>query len=36
LVDAKIHEAYKKAGYNKENLIVYFKEEYGYDITKLG
>jgi glycosyltransferase involved in cell wall biosynthesis len=36
LVDAKIYEAYKKAGYNKENLIVYFKEEYGYDITKLG
>lgn len=36
LVDAKIYEAYKKAGHNKENLIVYFKEEYGYDITKLG
>jgi glycosyltransferase involved in cell wall biosynthesis len=36
LVDAKIYEACKKAGYNKENLILYFKEEYGYDITKLG
>jgi hypothetical protein len=36
LVDAKIYEAYKKAGHNKEDLIVYFKEEYGYDITKLG
>lgn len=36
LVDVKIYEAYKKAGHNKENLIVYFKEEYGYDITKLG
>jgi glycosyltransferase involved in cell wall biosynthesis len=36
LVDAKIYEAYKKAGRNRENLIVYFKEEYGYDITKLG
>uniref|UniRef100_UPI001B79E08C glycosyltransferase family 2 protein n=1 Tax=Flavobacterium sp. TaxID=239 RepID=UPI001B79E08C len=35
LVDAKIYEAYKKAGYNKENLILYFKEEYGYDVTKI-
>lgn len=36
LVDAKIYEAYKNAGRNKESLIVYFREEYGYDITKLG
>jgi glycosyltransferase involved in cell wall biosynthesis len=35
LVDAKIYEAYKKAGNNKENLILYFKEEYGYDVTKI-
>ncbi len=35
LVDAKIYEAYKKAGCNKENLILYFKEEYGYDVTKI-
>jgi glycosyltransferase involved in cell wall biosynthesis len=35
LVDAKIYEAYKKAGYNKERLILYFKEEYGYDVTKI-
>ncbi len=35
LVDAKIHEAYQKAGYNKENLILYFKSEYGYDVTKI-
>lgn len=35
LVDAKIYEAYKKAGYNKESLILYFKEEYGYDVTKI-
>lgn len=36
LVDAKIYEAYKKAGKNKENLILYFKQEYGYDVTKTG
>lgn len=36
LVDAKIYEAYKKAGRNKENLILYFKDEYGYDVTKIG
>jgi glycosyltransferase involved in cell wall biosynthesis len=35
LVDAKIYEAYKKAGNNKESLILYFKEEYGYDVTKI-
>lgn len=35
LVDAKIYEAYKKAGHNKESLILYFKEEYGYDVTKI-
>lgn len=35
LVDAKIFEAYKKAGHNKENLILYFKEEYGYNVTKI-
>ncbi len=35
LVDAKIYEAYKKAGHNKENLILYFKENYGYDVTKI-
>lgn len=36
LVDAKIYEAFYKAGKNKENLIKFFKEEYGYDITKVG
>lgn len=36
LVDAKIYEAYKKAGRNKQNLILFFKQEYGYDVTKLG
>jgi hypothetical protein len=36
LVDAKIYEAYKYAGKNKESLIKYFKEEYGYDVTKIG
>ncbi len=35
LVDAKIYEAYKKAGHNKESLILYFKEHYGYDVTKI-
>lgn len=35
LVDAKIFEAYKKAGRNKQSLILYFKEEYGYDVTKI-
>lgn len=35
LVDAKIYEAYKKAGHNKESLILYFKEVYGYDVTKI-
>lgn len=36
LVDAKIYEAYRAVGKNKENLIQYFKDEYGYDVTKLG
>lgn len=36
LVDAKIYEAYKKAGYNKESLIRYFKDQYGFDVTKVG
>lgn len=36
LVDVKIYEAYKIAGKNKSNLIQYFKEEYGYDVTKIG
>jgi glycosyltransferase involved in cell wall biosynthesis len=35
LVDAKIFEAYKYAGKDKEKLISYFKEEFGYDITKV-
>jgi glycosyltransferase involved in cell wall biosynthesis len=35
LVDAKIYEAYKKAGSNKEKLVLYFQEEYGYDVTKI-
>jgi glycosyltransferase involved in cell wall biosynthesis len=36
LVDAKIYEAYQKTDRNKEKLIQYFKETYGYDITKIG
>jgi glycosyltransferase involved in cell wall biosynthesis len=36
LVDAKIYEAYKNAGRNKQSLIQYFKDEYGYDVTILG
>lgn len=35
LVDTKIFEAYKNAGKDKEKLISYFKDEYGYDITKV-
>ncbi len=35
LVDAKIYEACKKSGHNKESLILYFKEHYGYDVTKI-
>lgn len=35
LVDAKIFEAYYKAGKNKEKLIQFFKDEYGYDVTKV-
>lgn len=36
LVDAKIFEAYKAAGKDKNELIKYFKKTYGYDITKIG
>ena len=36
LVDMKIFEAYKKSGKDKTLLIKYFKEEYGYDLTKIG
>ncbi|MGJ8761389.1 MAG: glycosyltransferase family 2 protein [Polaribacter sp.] len=36
LVDAKIYEAYKAAGKDKNKLIKYFKDTYGYDITKIG
>jgi glycosyltransferase involved in cell wall biosynthesis len=35
LVDAKIYEAYKVAGKDKDKLILYFKNTYGYDITKI-
>lgn len=35
LVDAKIFEVYKYTGKDKEKIISYFKEEYGYDITKI-
>lgn len=35
LVDAKIYEAYRKSGRNKDKLITYFKEQYNYDITKI-
>ncbi|WP_010179192.1 glycosyltransferase family 2 protein [Aquimarina agarilytica] len=35
LVDAKIYEAYFKAGREKEALIKYFKDEFGYDVTKI-
>jgi len=35
LVDAKIDEAYRKAGRDRDGLIRFFREEYGYDITKL-
>ncbi|APG60422.1 glycosyltransferase family 2 protein [Christiangramia salexigens] len=36
LVDAKIYEAYNKVGKNRENLIQYFKDEFDYDVTKIG
>lgn len=36
LVDVKIFEAYYKAGKNREKLIHFFKDEYGYDVTKVG
>jgi len=36
LVDVKIFEVYKYAGKDKQKIIYYFKEEYGYDITKVG
>ena len=35
LVDAKIYEAYKYGGKDKESLKLYFKQEYGYDVTKI-
>ena len=35
LVDAKIQEAFKVAGKDKSALIAYFREEYGYDITRI-
>jgi glycosyltransferase involved in cell wall biosynthesis len=35
LVDVKIYEVYKYAGKDKKKIISYFKEEYGYDITKV-
>ncbi|WP_299051357.1 glycosyltransferase family 2 protein [uncultured Polaribacter sp.] len=35
LVDVKIYEAYRAVGKNKEQLILYFKEEYGYDVTNV-
>ncbi len=35
LVDAKLYEAYDKAGHDKAKLIIYFKEHFGYDITTL-
>ena len=36
LVDAKIYEAYKYSGKDKNKLITFFKKEYGYDVTKVG
>ncbi|MEY4459860.1 MAG: hypothetical protein RIT38_1090, partial [Bacteroidota bacterium] len=36
LVDVKISEAYKKAGKNRESLIAYFRNEYGYNVEKIG
>ena len=36
LVDVKIYEVYKYAGKDKDKLIMYFKDIYGYDITKIG
>ena len=35
LVDVKIYEVYKNAGKDKEAIILYFKTEYGYNITKV-
>ena len=35
LVDAKIYEAYFKAGKDKEALIKYFRKEFGYNVTKI-
>lgn len=34
LVDAKIYEAYKNAGKNKESIIKYIKDEFGKDVLK--
>jgi len=36
LVDVKIFEALKKAGKDKEKLVMFFKDEYGFDVTKVG
>ena len=35
LVDVKIFEVYKNGGKDKESLIQYFKNEYGYDVTQI-
>ncbi|WP_286727584.1 MULTISPECIES: glycosyltransferase family 2 protein [Sphingobacterium] len=35
LVDAKIDEAFRKVGRNRDSLIKYFNDEYGYDVTKI-
>lgn len=36
LVDAKIYEAYKEVGKDKQAIIKYIKEEFGKDVTKMG
>ncbi|MBO0948736.1 glycosyltransferase family 2 protein [Fibrella forsythiae] len=33
LVDAKLMEVYNRAGYDKDAIIAYFKDEYGRDLT---
>lgn len=35
LVDAKIEEAFRKVGKDRDGLIKYFKDEFGLDVTKL-
>ena len=35
LVDVKIDEAYKAAGKDRQRLLTYFYEEYGFDLTKV-